>query len=212
VRPRAAGRLPRLESALERQGKAPLLRPGLWTDPAFRLGVAMYLVFFSAVVPFFLYYSITLQYGLGYGAFATAAAMAPYALGSTITSLCSARIVARFTALRTLLAGCVICAAGSAFMIITMGLSGSGRRLGAAMTPAMLFTGLGLGLVIGPLLNFVLARFHAQIVGNGEIDPDEPFPPFHRDDLKGQAPHESRDRDGARRNLVEHLLPRRQGA
>ncbi|GAA0565073.1 MFS transporter [Actinomadura livida] len=155
----------RLESALERQGKAPLLRPGLWTDPAFRVGVAMYLVFFSAVVPFFLYYSITLQYGLGYGAFATAAAMAPYALGSTVTSLCSARIVARFTALRTLLAGCVICAAGSAFMIITMGLSGSGRRLGAAMTPAMLFTGLGLGLVIGPLLNFVLARVRHDDTG-----------------------------------------------
>lgn len=55
-----------LEAALERRGRGPLLRPGLWADPGFRLGLALYLVFFAGVVPFFLYYSILLQYGLGY--------------------------------------------------------------------------------------------------------------------------------------------------
>ncbi|WP_033196312.1 MFS transporter [Streptomyces xiaopingdaonensis] len=148
----------RLESALERQGKFPLLRPGLWTDPAFRLALALYLVYFSAVVPFFLYFSITLQYGLDYGALATAGAMAPYAAGSTLTSLWSARIVARFNAPRTILTGCLICVVGSAFMIATVGWNSSGAHFGWAMAPTMVFTGLGLGLVLGPLLNFVLAR------------------------------------------------------
>ncbi|MFH9070983.1 MFS transporter [Streptomyces alboflavus] len=148
----------RLESALERRGRFPLLRPGLWSDPAFRLSLALYLVYFSAVVPFFLYFSITLQYGLGYGALATAAAMAPYAVGSTVTSLWSARVVARFTAPRTLLAGCALCVVGSALMIATIGWNGSGRHLGWAMAPTMVLTGLGLGLVLGPLLNFVMAR------------------------------------------------------
>ncbi|KUF15143.1 MFS transporter [Streptomyces silvensis] len=148
----------RLEAALERQGKAPLLRPGLWTDPTFRLALALYLVYFSAVVPFFLYFSVTLQYGLGYGALAAAATMAPYAVGSTLTSLWSARIVSRFDAPRTILAGCVTGVVGSALMIATLGGSGSGRHLGWAMVPSMVFTGLGLGLVLGPLLNFVLAR------------------------------------------------------
>ncbi len=149
-----------LESALERQGKSPLLRPGLWADPIFRLGLALYLVYFSGVVPFFLYYSITLQYGLGYSALATATVMAPYAVGSTITSLRSARIVARFTAPHTILAGCVTCAAGSAFMIATIAGDSSGRYLGLLMSPAMFITGLGLGLVIGPLLSFVLTSVH----------------------------------------------------
>ncbi|GHC68390.1 MFS transporter [Streptomyces flavofungini] len=148
----------RLESALERQGKVPLLRPGLWTDPAFRLSLALFLVYFSAIVPFFLYFSITLQYGVGYGALATAAAMAPYAVGSTITSLWSARVVARFTAPRTILVGCASCAVGSALMIATLGWNSSGHNLGWAMAPTMVFTGLGLGLVLGPLLNFVMAR------------------------------------------------------
>lgn len=147
-----------LESALERRRKSPLLRPGLWTDPAFRLALALYLVYFSAVVPFFLYFSITVQYGLGYGALATAVAVAPYAVGSTITSLWSSRIVLRFNALRTILAGCIICVIGSAFMIATIGWNSSGRNFGLAMVPTMMFTGLGLGLVLGPLLNFVLAR------------------------------------------------------
>ncbi|MET8976969.1 MFS transporter [Streptomyces sp. NPDC004539] len=148
----------RLESALERRGRSPLLRPGLWTDPVFRLALALYLVYFSAVIPFFLYFSITLQYGLGYGALATALAMTPYAVGSTLTSLRSARTVARFGAPRTILAGCLVCAVGSALMIATLGWNSSGRHFGWAMAPTMFFTGLGLGLVLGPLLNFVLAR------------------------------------------------------
>ncbi|WP_051852630.1 MFS transporter [Streptomyces aureocirculatus] len=148
----------RLESALERQGKFPLLRPGLSTDPTFRLALALYLVYFAAVVPFFLYFSITLQYGLGHGALAAAATMAPYAVGSTLTSLWSARIVSRFDAPRTILAGCVIGVVGSALMIATLAGNSSGRNLGWAMAPTMVFTGLGLGLVLGPLLNFVLDR------------------------------------------------------
>ncbi|MER5781871.1 MFS transporter [Streptomyces mobaraensis] len=155
----------RLESVLERRGRFPLLRPGLWSDPAFRLALSLYLVYFSAVVPFFLYFSITVQYGLGYGALATAAAMAPYAVGSTAASLRSARIVARFGAPRTILAGCLLCAAGSAVMIATVAGNRSGRHFGWIMAPTMVFTGLGLGLVLGPLLNFVLARVRADDSG-----------------------------------------------
>lgn len=155
----------RMEAALERRGKSPLLRPGLWADPVFRLGLALYLVFFSGVVPFFLYFSITLQYGLGYSALATAATGAPYVVGSTITSLRSARIAARFTAPRTILAGCLIYAAGNAVMIATIGVDSSGRYLGLVMTPSLFFTGLGLGLVIGPLLNFVLAGVRYEDTG-----------------------------------------------
>jgi MFS family permease len=146
-----------LEATLERRGSSPLLRPGLWADAVFRLGLALYLVFYSGVIPFFLYFSITLQYGLGYSALATAGATVPYAAGSMITSLSSARIVSRFTPLRTILVGCVICVIGNAIMIAVIGADNSGRYLGQIMAPAMLFAGLGIGLVMGPLLNFVLA-------------------------------------------------------
>jgi predicted MFS family arabinose efflux permease len=149
-----------VEATLERQGSSPLLRPGLWADAGFRLGLALYLVFFSGVVPFFLYYSIVLQYGLGYTTLAAAGAMVPYAVGSTITSLRSAWFVSRFTAPRTILAGCVVCAGGSIAMLATLAAEDSGRYLALVMTPAMFGTGLGLGLVIGPLLNFVLTGVH----------------------------------------------------
>jgi MFS family permease len=154
-----------LEAALARRGDSPLLRPGLWADAVFRLGLALYLVFFSGVVPFFLYYSITLQYGLGYSALAVAAAGVPYAVGSTITSLRSARIAARFTAPRTILVGCITSAAGNAVMIATISGDSSGRYLGLVMTPSLFFTGVGLGLVIGPLLNFVLAGVRSEETG-----------------------------------------------
>ena len=163
--PLLAARFLRLEATLERRGSSPLLRPGLWADPGFRLGLALYLVFFSGVVPFFLYYSIVLQYGLGYSTLAAAGAMVPYAVGSTITSLRSAWFVSTFTAPRTILAGCVVCAVGSIAMLATLGADDSGRYLALVMTPAMLLTGLGLGLVIGPLLNFVLTGVHSDDSG-----------------------------------------------
>lgn len=145
-----------LKAALKRQGNSPLLRPGLWADPIFRLGLALYLVYFSGVIPFFLYYSITLQYGLNYNALLTATVLAPYGLASAITSLRSVRIVARLTAPRTILLGCVISAVGNAFMILTMAADSSGRYFGLLMTRSMFFTGIGLGLVMGPVLSFVL--------------------------------------------------------
>ena len=129
MRPPAACRLSLAGGSAGTPRNLPLLRPGLWADPVFRLGLALYLVFFSGVVPFFLYYSITLQYGLGYSALATAGAGVAYAAGSTITSLRSARIAARFTAPRTILAGCTISAAGNAVMIATIGGDSSGRYL-----------------------------------------------------------------------------------
>jgi predicted MFS family arabinose efflux permease len=154
-----------LEAALERRGSSPLLRPGLWADAGFRLGLALYLVFFAGVVPFFLYYSIVLQYGLGYSTLAAAAAMVPYAVGTTVVSLRSAWFVATFTAPWTILAGCVVCAVGSIAMLATLGAEDTGRHLALAMTPAMVLTGLGLGLVIGPLLGFVLSEVHSDDSG-----------------------------------------------
>ena len=163
--PPLAGLFLWLEAALERRGSAPLLRPGLWADPGFRLGLALYLVFFAGVVPFFLYYSIVLQFGLGYSTLAAAAAMVPYAVGTTIVSLRSAWFVATFTAPRTILAGCLVCAAGSVALLATVAANDSGERLALAMTPAMFLTGLGLGLVIGPLLGFVLSGVHTDDSG-----------------------------------------------
>jgi len=154
-----------LEAAIERRGRTPLLRPGLWADPVFLLGVALYIVYFSAIMPFFLYYSITVQFGLGYSTLATAVAMAPYAVGSTFTSLLSARIVARLSGPRTLLTGCGICVVGNVLMMATIEGDHSGRYFGLAMVPSMVITGMGFGLVLGPLLGFVLARVQMEDSG-----------------------------------------------
>jgi EmrB/QacA subfamily drug resistance transporter len=144
---------------------SPLVPPGLWALPGFRLGLMLYLVLFSSVVPFFLYYSIVLQYGLGYGALTAGFAMVPYAVGTMATSLYSPRIVARFDTRNVLIAGSLICAAGSLLMAVTLLVVPETRLLGWWFAPAMVVTGLGLGLIVPPLLTFVLGTVPTTDMG-----------------------------------------------
>jgi MFS family permease len=91
--------------------------------------------------------------------------MVPYAIGTMTTSLRSASIVARYTTRKVLIAGAAICAAGSLLMVVPLLGTDSGEYLALWMTPAMLITGLGLGLIVPPLLTFVLSSVSTSDVG-----------------------------------------------
>lgn len=153
------------QAMLERGGKNPLVAPRLWGDPGLRTGLLLYVVFFAGVVSFFLHYSIVLQYGLGYGALAAGMAMVPYAIGSTLTSILSSRMVLKHGEKKVILVGTSICAAGSASMLVPCRAVPQGHSLALWMTPSMFVTGLGLGLVVAPLLGFVLANTRVADAG-----------------------------------------------
>jgi EmrB/QacA subfamily drug resistance transporter len=155
----------RWESAVNARGGSPLMPPPLWKIPGFRIGLALYLTLFSGVVPFFLYYSIVPQYGAGYGALTAGLSMVPYAIGTMTTSLRSASIVAKHTTRKVLIAGALICSLGSILMVVPLLATGGGDYLALWMAPTMLLTGLGLGLVVPPLLNFVLGTVGTADVG-----------------------------------------------
>lgn len=163
--PLLAGMFLRWQRAIAARGGSPLVPPPLWTQRGFRLGLALYLVLFSGVIPFFLYYSVVLQYGAGYGALAAGGAMVPYAVGTMITSLRSSRMVKKYQARNVLLAGSLTCALGSALMVVPLLASDTGEDLAIWMTPAMLITGLGLGLIVPSLLTFVLGMVRTPEVG-----------------------------------------------
>jgi EmrB/QacA subfamily drug resistance transporter len=153
------------ERAIETGNGSPLLPPELWRFGGFRIGLLLYVVLFVAVIPFFLYYSIVLQYGLAYDALTAGIAMTPYAIGTLITSLRSTKLVARYDTRNVLISGGLICAAGSLLLALTLDLDHSGHLLAWWMTPAMFVTGLGLGLVVPPLLTFVLRTVPTPDVG-----------------------------------------------
>jgi predicted MFS family arabinose efflux permease len=145
-------------------GRKPLVPPALWRDLAFRTGVVLYVVFFMALVPFFLYYSYVLQSGAGLGPLDTGLALVPYAIAAAITSTLSRNLIMRWGVPRVAMSGAMICAAGTAAMLLPV-LDASRSHLAVAMLGPMVVTGAGLGLVIAPLLFVVLAGIRSAEAG-----------------------------------------------
>ena len=153
-----------LQARVAARGRPPLLPPSLWHDRAFRIGVALYVIFFVGMVPFFLYYSYVVQFGAHLGPLDASLALVPYAIGSAVSATASRGLIARFGAGPVAIAGALVCAAGTALMLVPMLASGPGS-LPWTMIGPMALTGVGLGLVIPPLLFIVLAGIRSAEAG-----------------------------------------------
>jgi EmrB/QacA subfamily drug resistance transporter len=149
---------------LARAGGDPILPPALWRDRAFRTGLVLYLVLFSGIVCFFLYYSIVLETGYRLTALATGISTIPSALGTLVLSVLSPKLVRRFGGRRVVTAGALICATGFLTMLAPL-LTSSDARLGVWTVPSQLVAGAGFGLVVAPLLSLVLSGIRSSDAG-----------------------------------------------
>jgi MFS family permease len=103
------------------------------------------------------------QIGLGFSALHAGLTGAPFAVGSALASAASARL-APTLGRRILSAGSLLLVAGMVALMWTV------DRYGGAvdswqLLPALLLCGLGLGSVVAPLVNVVLAGIRAQDAG-----------------------------------------------
>jgi EmrB/QacA subfamily drug resistance transporter len=153
--------------AFERRKKAmdgsPLVDPDLFRQRAFVPGLLVAGIFFMGIPAFFLTFSLFLQIGLGFSALHAGLTGAPFAVGSALASTASVRL-APALGRRILSVGSLLLVAGMLGLIWTV------DRYGGAVTswqllPALLVCGLGLGCVVAPLVNVVLAGIRAQDAG-----------------------------------------------
>jgi EmrB/QacA subfamily drug resistance transporter len=152
----------------ERRKKAadgsPLVDLDLFRQRAFVAGLLVAGTFFMGIPAFFLTFSIYLQIGLGFTALHAGLTTIPFAVGSALASAASVRLAPRLGR-RILSIGTLLLAAGMAGIIWTV------NRYGGAvhswqLLPALAVCGLGLGCVIAPLVNIVIARVHRQDAGS----------------------------------------------
>jgi hypothetical protein len=120
-------------------------------------------MFFLGIPAFFLTFSIYLQIGLGFTALHAGLTTIPFAVGSALASAASVRLAPRLGR-RILNLGALLLAGGMAGIIWTVGHYG-GAIHSWQLLPAMAVCGLGLGSVIAPLVNIVLAGIHRQDAG-----------------------------------------------
>jgi EmrB/QacA subfamily drug resistance transporter len=151
------------ERGKERRDGSPLVPMRLFGERGFSAGMAIAVTFFMGIASFGLVLTLFLQLGLGFTPLHAGLTFLPFSVGVLISSGAAARLAPRFGRGVTM-AGALIIAAGMAGIIATT------HHYGPAVTtwelvPSLVGVGLGLGAVIAPLADVVLARVPKQDAG-----------------------------------------------
>ncbi|MGP7998466.1 MAG: MFS transporter [Streptosporangiaceae bacterium] len=152
------------ERVKARRDGSPLVQLGLFRDRAFSAGMGVALTFFLGVASFGLVLTLFLQLGLGFTPLHAGLTFLPFSAGVLLSSGAAARLAPRFGRGVTM-AGALVIAAGMAAMI------GIVHHYGPAVTtwdlvPGLAAAGLGLGAVIAPLADIVLAHVPQRDAGS----------------------------------------------
>jgi EmrB/QacA subfamily drug resistance transporter len=151
------------ESGRSRAGRDPLVVPSLFRKRGFSGGMALGLVFFSTMQGFMLVFNLYTQIGLGYSPLKAGLVMVPWS-GGMIIGFGVAQGVARFGR-AVLQAGTVVMAAGVFGVWLT--LDRVGGDVGPwQLLPSLLVTGIGMGLLMAPFFDIVLASVEQHETGS----------------------------------------------
>ncbi|MFF3885704.1 MFS transporter [Streptomyces sp. NPDC001914] len=151
------------ESRRNKAGQDPLVVPSLFRKRGFSGGMILGLVFFSAMQGFMLVFNLYTQIGLGYSPLKAGLVMVPWS-GGMIVGFGVAQGVVRFG--RTVLqAGALVMALGVFGVWLTLEQVGSG--VGPwQLLPSLLVTGIGMGLLMAPFFDIVLASVEQHETGS----------------------------------------------
>jgi len=147
-----------------RRDNSPLLVLDLFRERAFVSGLLLSAVFFSGIAAFFLTFSLFLQIGLGFTALHAGLTTIPFSFGTAVASAASTRLAPRLGR-RVLSLGCLLLAAGMGGVILTVSHYGTALH-SWQLLPALLLCGIGLGLVVAPLVNVILAGISGRNAGS----------------------------------------------
>ncbi len=147
-------------------GREPLVQPSVFSHRGFSAGVLITLVFFGGSFGVGLALTLFLQLGLGFSAVHAGLTALPFALGSTIGAFAGAGVLAPRLGRGTLLLGSAMQAVGLALVLVVLGPTQLQVTTGDLAGPLLVW-GVGMGLVIAPLFDFVLASLNEDEVGSG---------------------------------------------
>ena len=145
------------------RGGFPLIDMRLFREKAFSVGLIAQLVFWMGQASYFLVLAYYMQGGRGLDALG--AGMVFGAIGAGyMASSSAARIIAARMGRQTIALGGILRAAGLALLLIIVSRVGVGGPL-AALIPALVIDGAGMGLAIAPLAGTVLSRVRPEHAG-----------------------------------------------
>ena len=147
-----------------RAGRTPLLPLTLFRDRGFSAGLLIQLAFQASVASYFLVLTIYLQSGLGFSAWDAGLSVLPFSLGAVVGSGISVPLTAKLGKLLVLL-GATLQGTGVAWSIAVAADRGDALTIPNLILPLGL-AGVGLGLLVVPLLDVALASVPVNDAGS----------------------------------------------
>jgi len=142
---------------------APVLRTRLLRIPAFSVGLVVQLAFSAGLQGFFLIFAIWIQAGMGFSPLGAGLTALAFSVGSFVLAPMSVPLAERH--------GRLVLAAGGALMGLgVLGVALGAGEVGAGsdpwpVVPGLVVAGVGLSLLIIPLVNVVLAAVPHGVAG-----------------------------------------------
>jgi EmrB/QacA subfamily drug resistance transporter len=145
------------------RGGSPLVAPALFRERAFRVGLGMLVVFYASVASFFLVLALYLQNGRGLSALDSGLVFSFEGIGFLATSMAGPAITKRL-GVQGLAVGAAIRAVALLGFWIAIGQIGTGGSV-VWVALSLLIDGAGMGMVMGPSTQMVLAKVSPEHAG-----------------------------------------------
>ncbi|OJY38844.1 MFS transporter [Pseudonocardia sp. 73-21] len=147
-------------------GRDPLLPLQLFASRSFSAGLIANFIFFAVVTGHFLIYTIFLQEGLGYSVLAAGLTGLPWSFGTSFGAAFSATVLTAKLGRKVLVIGSVLLGLGLGGLALTVAVQGADVQPWP-MLPALLVGGLGMGMIVAPILDFILSDVDSEQAGAG---------------------------------------------
>jgi EmrB/QacA subfamily drug resistance transporter len=144
-------------------GRTPMLDLSLFSERTFSAGLLAQLVFWCGQASFFMVLALYLQQGRGLSAMG-AGLLFTILAGSYLAASFGAPALTERHGRRVLAAGALVLAAGHGLLLGTVADVGTGGSV-AALVPALLLIGAGMGLAITPLATIILSSVRPEQAG-----------------------------------------------
>ncbi|MEV4615547.1 MFS transporter [Kitasatospora sp. NPDC049258] len=151
------------ENRKSNRGGDPLVEPSLFRKRGFSGGMVLGLAFFSAMTGFWLTFSLYTQIGLHYSPFKAGLAGIPSSIGMVVAFV-SSQALLKFGR-KVMHGGLIVMALGVGAVILTLQLAGIDVTPWQ-LAPALAVTGLGMGFVMAPFFDTVLASVEPHETGS----------------------------------------------
>jgi len=141
-----------------------LIEPSIFANRGYSAGLVVLLAFFLAMIGFNFALTLFLQIGEGFSAIRAGLTFVPWSVGLAVGAGLSGAVLAPRYGRRALMAGGLVSLAGT--LLLVHEVSATGRLGIVELLPGLAVGGLGMGLIVAPLFDIIIAAVTERELGS----------------------------------------------